>query len=169
MANSNRTVDQTDQHKGKVKPGGPIYWLAIGLGSGLAPKAPGTAGTLVAIPLYLLLSSLWLWQYLAVVIAGFLVGIWICAKAARQLGVHDDPSIVWDEIIGYLITMIAVPAEWLWIAIGFVLFRIFDIVKPWPIRIIDQRVQGGLGIMLDDVLAGIYALIVLQVLVKVVG
>ncbi|WP_455221926.1 phosphatidylglycerophosphatase A family protein [Kaarinaea lacus] len=152
-----------------MKPAGPIYWLAIGLGSGLAPKAPGTAGTLVAVPLYLLLSSLWLWQYLAVVVAGFLIGIWICGKAARQLGVHDDPSIVWDEIIGYLITMIAVPAGWLWIGIGFVLFRIFDIVKPWPIRTIDQRVRGGLGIMLDDVLAGIYALIVLQLLVKVVG
>jgi len=169
MAKQNRSVDQSDQPKGKAKSVSPIYWLAIGLGSGLAPKAPGTAGTLLAIPLYLLLESLWMWQYLAVVVIGFLAGIWICATAARQLGVHDDPSIVWDEVIGFLITMIAAPPGWLWIGVGFVLFRIFDIVKPWPIRIIDQRVSGGLGIMLDDVLAGIYAMIVLQVLFRVVG
>ncbi|WP_455206529.1 phosphatidylglycerophosphatase A family protein [Kaarinaea lacus] len=167
MANSNRSVDRQDQPKGKTKPGSPVYWLAIGLGSGLAPKAPGTVGTLVAIPLYLLLSGLWLWQYVAVVIAGFLIGIWICGTAARQLGVHDDPSIVWDEIIGYLITMIAAPSGWLWIGVGFVLFRIFDIVKPWPICVIDQRMSGGLGIMFDDVLAGIYALVALQLLAQV--
>lgn len=169
MANSNRSVDPPDQPKGKTKFFSPIYWLAVGLGSGLVPKAPGTFGTLVAIPLYLLLNSLWIWYYLAVVVVGFLIGIWICATAARQLGVHDDPSIVWDEIIGFLITMIAAPPGWLWIGIGFVLFRIFDIIKPWPIRRIDQQVGGGLGIMLDDVLAGIYALIVLQVLAKVIG
>ena len=169
MANSNKSVDQQDRPKGNRKSVSPIYWLAIGLGSGLAPKAPGTAGTLIAIPLYLLMSSLGIWQYLAVVVIGFLLGIWFCATAARQLGVHDDPSIVWDEIIGFLITMIAAPPGWLWIGVGFVLFRIFDIVKPWPIRSIDQRVSGGLGLMLDDVLAGVYALVVLQVLVKIVG
>jgi len=169
MANLNRTVDQKDQANGKVKSSNPVYWLAIGLGSGLAPVAPGTAGTLVAVPIYLLLESLVLWQYLVVTIAGFLIGIWICAIAARQLGVHDDPSIVWDEIIGFLITMIAAPAGWLWIGVGFVLFRVFDIVKPWPIRMIDQRVKGGFGIMLDDVLAGIYAWIVLQMLAAVIG
>jgi phosphatidylglycerophosphatase A len=169
MAKSNRSIDQQDQAKGKAGIVSPSYWLAIGLGSGLAPKAPGTAGTLVAIPLYLLLNGLWVWHYVAVVIAGFLVGIWICASAARVLGVHDDPSIVWDEIIGFLITMIAAPPGWWWIATGFVLFRVFDIAKPWPIRTIDRRVSGGLGIMLDDVLAGIYALVIMQLLVRVIG
>ncbi|WP_455219406.1 phosphatidylglycerophosphatase A family protein [Kaarinaea lacus] len=168
MANSNRSVDQNDQPQGKGKFRNPIYWLAVGLGSGLAPKAPGTAGTLVAIPIYLLLDGLLLWQYLVIVIAGLIVGIWICDVAARQLGVHDDPSIVWDEIIGFLITMIAAPVGWFWIVTGFVLFRFFDIVKPWPIRTIDRRVAGGMGIMLDDVLAGIYSLVCMQLLMIVV-
>jgi phosphatidylglycerophosphatase A len=169
MAESNRSVDPKGQPKGKTRSTGPVYWLATGLGSGLAPKAPGTAGTLVAVPLYLLLNGLLWWQYIAVVSAGFLIGVWICALAARQLGVHDDSSIVWDEIIGFLITMIAAPAGWMWIGVGFVLFRFFDIVKPWPIRKIDQRVGGGLGIMLDDVAAGIYALICLQVIARFVA
>ena len=164
MANSNQSVDPDDQQQGKGKSSSLIYWIAVGLGTGLAPKAPGTFGTLIAIPLYLLLSGIVLWQYLTIVIIGFVLGIWICGAAAAQMGVHDDPSIVWDEIIGYLITMIAAPAGWIWIVIGFVLFRIFDIAKPWPIRSIDQRVSGGMGIMLDDVLAGIYSLICLQLL-----
>ena len=165
----NRSVDPGDQQPGKGKFSSPIYWLAVGFGSGLAPKAPGTAGTLIAIPLYLLVNELVLWQYIAILITGFVVGVWICDVAARQLGVHDDPSIVWDEIIGFLITMIAAPVGWLWIVIGFVLFRFFDIVKPWPIRMIDQRVSGGMGIMLDDVLAGIYALVCLQLLATAIS
>ena len=164
MANSNRSVDQNGQPREKTRPAGTIYWLAIGLGSGLAPKAPGTAGTLIAVPLYLLLNGLVWWQYLAVISAGFLIGVWICATAAKQMGVHDDPAIVWDEIVGFLITMIAAPAGWIWIGIGFVLFRCFDIIKPWPIRSIDRHVGGGLGIMLDDVVAGIFALVGLQVI-----
>ena len=164
MDNSNHSVDQQDQQRGKQSPNNPIYWLAIGLGSGLVPKAPGTAGTVAAIPLYLLMNELLVWQYIAVVVLAFVAGIWICGVAAQQLGVHDDPSIVWDEIVGYLITMIAAPSGWMWIIIGFVLFRVFDIAKPWPIRTIDKRVSGGMGIMLDDVLAGVFALAVIQVL-----
>lgn len=154
-------AEQDDQQR---KPaGGFLYWLAIGFGSGLASKAPGTAGTLVAVPIYLAMVNLAPWQYLAVVLALFVVGIWICDVTARQMGVHDHPSIVWDEIVGYLITMIGVPTGWFWVIAGFVLFRLFDILKPWPIRLVDKKVKGGMGIMLDDVLAAIFALIVLQI------
>lgn len=147
----------------------PVYWIANGLGSGLMPWAPGTFGTLVAIPLYLGLMGLPLWMYLLVVLIALVAGIGICGYAARQMGVHDHPSIVWDEIVGYLITMIAAPAGWLWIVAGFILFRLFDIWKPWPIRVIDQKVEGGTGIMMDDVLAAGYALIVMQVLYIMTG
>ncbi|HHH48951.1 MAG TPA: phosphatidylglycerophosphatase A [Gammaproteobacteria bacterium] len=140
----------------------PVHFLAFGLGSGAAPVAPGTFGTLAAIPLYLLLAPLPLWGYLLAVAAVSLAGIWLCGRTSRDLGVHDHPGIVWDEFAGYLVTMIAAPAGWLWIAAGFVLFRLFDILKPWPIRWIDRRVHGGLGIMLDDLLAGVLAALVLQ-------
>jgi phosphatidylglycerophosphatase A len=142
----------------------PIHLLAFGFGSGLLPMAPGTWGTLVAIPLYLVLQPLPLAVYLAVVALSALVGIWICHVAAKNLGVHDHPGIVWDEIVGYLVTMTALPASWWWPLIGFVLFRLFDILKPWPIRLVDRDVGGGLGIMLDDILAGVMALVVMQVL-----
>ena len=142
----------------------PVLWLAFGFGSGLSPKAPGTMGTLAAIPLYLLLAKLPLMCYALVVLVSFIVGCWLCGEAAKCLGVHDFGGIVWDEFVGYWITMFAAPAGWLWIAVGFVLFRVFDIWKPWPIRVADQQVHGGLGIMLDDVLAGIYAGLALQAL-----
>lgn len=163
MIDDNYLGDREGRQDEKPKPRSFYYWVAIGFGSGLAPKAPGTAGTLVAIPLYLLMNQLALWQYLGVVVVLLVLGIWICGKAATELGVHDDPSIVLDEIVGYLITMIAAPAGWVWIIAGFILFRLFDIWKPWPIRLLDQRVKGGTGIMVDDVLAGIFALILLQI------
>ena len=94
-----------------------------------------------------------------------LLGFWLCGKTAKDLGVHDHPGIVWDEIVGFLITMYLVPLNWAWILTGFLLFRVFDILKPWPIRLIDQKVEGGIGIMLDDVLAGIYAWTVLQIII----
>jgi phosphatidylglycerophosphatase A len=141
----------------------PIHLLSLGFGSGLSPYAPGTMGTLVAIPLYLLLSQLELLTYLIVVVAGFLIGIYLCDKTSKALGVHDHSGIVWDEFIGYWITMIAIPAvTWQWVLAGFVLFRFFDIVKPWPVKVADKRVPGGFGIMLDDLLAGLYALACIQ-------
>jgi phosphatidylglycerophosphatase A len=140
----------------------PIHFLAFGFGSGLAPKAPGTAGTVVAIPSYLLLSHYSLLTYALVVVAAFIVGIYLCAKTADDLGVHDHPGIVWDEFVGYLITMFAAPVGWFWVILGFLLFRLFDIWKPWPIKLLDEKVESGLGIMIDDVLAGIYAAIILQ-------
>ena len=142
----------------------PIHCLAFGFGSGLAPKAPGTFGTLLAVPLYLLLSQLSLLPYILVVVIAFAIGIYLCGRTATDLGVHDHPGIVWDEFVGFWITMIAAPAGWLWVVIGFILFRLFDIWKPWPIRFFDKNVESGLGIMIDDVLAGIYALMVLQLI-----
>lgn len=140
----------------------PWHFLALGFGSGLAKKAPGTFGTLAAIPLYLLLSPLPLiWYLLATLIAVF-AGIYICDRASKDMGVHDHGAIVWDEVAGLLITMIAAPAGIIWLVAGFILFRIFDILKPWPIRVLDARVHGGLGIMADDVLAGLFALCCLQ-------
>ena len=142
----------------------PIHCLAFGFGSGLAPKAPGTFGTLLAVPLYLLLSQLSLLPYILVVVIAFAIGIYLCGRTATDLGVHDHPGIVWDEFVGVWITMIAAPAGWLWVVIGFILFRLFGIWKPWPIRFFDKNVESGLGIMIDDVLAGIYALLVLQLI-----
>ena len=135
----------------------PRHLLALGFGSGLSPWAPGTAGTVVAIPLYLLSMHLPVIAYLGVIAVGFALGVYLCAFTARVLGVHDHPGIVWDEVVGFFITMIAAPAGWIWIVAGFVLFRFFDIVKPWPIRWLDRHIHGGLGIMLDDVLAGLFA------------
>jgi len=143
----------------------PIDFLALGFGSGLVPVGPGTAGTVVAIPLYLLLQPLGLVVYLAIVVLAFVAGIGICTHAANRLGVHDHPGIVWDEIVGYLVTMTAAPGGWEWVVGGFVLFRIFDIAKPWPIRWLDRHVHGGSGIMLDDLLAGVFAAAVMQGLV----
>lgn len=140
----------------------PYHWLAFGFGSGLLPKAPGTWGTLAAIPLYLLLAELPLGWYLGVTAALFLLGIPVCGRVGRELGVHDHGAIVWDEVVGFLVTMCAVPAQWPWILAGFLLFRLFDILKPWPIGPVDRRVGGGLGVMADDLLAGLMACGVLQ-------
>ena len=143
----------------------PLDFLALGFGSGLVPRAPGTAGTVAAIPLYLVLQSL-TWQvYLPLVVVLFLVGVPICAHTARRLGVHDHPGIVWDEIVGYLVTMAFAPPGWMWVLAGFVLFRFFDVLKPWPIKWLDRKVGGGFGIMVDDLLAGVAAAAVLQVMV----
>jgi phosphatidylglycerophosphatase A len=143
-----------------------VDFLALGFGSGLLPFAPGTAGTAAAIPVYLLLQPLAAPWYVVVVVLLALAGIVICGQAASRLGVHDHPGIVWDEIVGYLVTMAFAPPGWLWIGLGFVLFRLFDIVKPWPIRWLDRQVGGGLGIMLDDLLAGVFSAVLLQLLVK---
>ena len=144
----------------------PILFLAFGFGSGLAPKAPGTFGTLAAIPVYLLLVLVIgdpvVYGILVMVVFGG--GIWICEKASETLGVHDHGGIVWDEIAGFLVTMIAVPFSWPAVIAGFVLFRLFDIWKPWPISVIDRRVTGGFGIMLDDIIAGIFALVCMAIL-----
>ena len=140
------------------------YVIAIGFGAGRVPYAPGTAGTMLAVPIYLLLRELTVAWYLGVVAALFLIGVVVCGRVERQGGEHDAPSIVWDEVVGYLVTMASAPPGWVWIVVGFALFRLFDIWKPYPIRRIDQTVPGGFGTMLDDLLAGVYGLAVLQLL-----
>jgi phosphatidylglycerophosphatase A len=130
----------------------PVLFLAFGFGSGLLPRAPGTAGTLAAVPLYLWFSNYPLTTYLS-----------------DRLGMHDHPGIVWDEFAGYLITMLPALSSWIWILPGFLLFRLFDIWKPWPITWVDKKVTGGLGIMLDDILAGCLAAVVLYMFMQVFG
>jgi len=140
----------------------PTLALAFGFGLGLVPKAPGTAGTLLGVAAHLATQSLGLPIRIAVVLAAFAFGVWVCGAAAKRLGVHDHPGIVFDEVVGYLIAMLTAPAGWLWIGAGFLLFRLFDIWKPWPISLADRRVHGGFGIMLDDALAGALAAVILS-------
>ncbi|GHG63997.1 phosphatidylglycerophosphatase A [Alishewanella longhuensis] len=140
------------------------HFLALGFGSGLAPKAPGTFGTLVALPLVWLLSLAGTSWFVAFLVVGTLLGIYVCGKAAADVGEHDHGAIVWDEIIGFTLTMLLVPVSIMSLLVGFALFRFFDIVKPWPIRWFDQRVHGGFGIMLDDLLAALPALVILHAL-----
>lgn len=144
----------------------PVLMLAFGFGAGLAPLAPGTVATLAAIPIYFIMVSLSWPVYAAVILAMAILGIGVCGYAARRMGVHDHPSIVWDEIVGFLITMWGAPIGLTWVLLGFVLFRLFDILKPWPIALADRRVHGGLGIMLDDLLAGVFALACMQLIAR---
>jgi len=142
----------------------PVHFFALGFGSGLIRPAPGTWGTLVAVPIYLgLLGALpeGALAYLMTVFASFILGVFLCHKTALDVGVHDHSAIVWDEIVGFLITMTLIAPSWQNIVIGFMLFRIFDILKPWPIKWLDKRVHGGFGIMIDDVIAGVFAWVVL--------
>jgi phosphatidylglycerophosphatase A len=141
-------------------------FIATGFYSGYLPKAPGTWGSLVGLLLFFLLHTLNLQIYLAVVAAIFVIGTFAAGEAEKIMDRKDPGLVVIDEIVGILITMIAIPATPLAMALGFILFRIFDIWKPFPIRLIDQRFHGGLGIMLDDIVAGIFSLVILQVLVR---
>jgi phosphatidylglycerophosphatase A len=144
----------------------PILFLAFGFGSGLAKKAPGTCGTLAAVPLYCLLAQTGGLFYGLATLIVTITGIWICDIAASKLGEHDFGGIVWDEVAGYLITLLWIPFSLKAVILGFILFRFFDILKPWPIKIADRRVKGGFGIMLDDVLAGILANLVLVLILR---
>lgn len=137
------------------------HFLAFGFGSGLARKAPGTWGTVAGLVFVPLLQWLALPLALGIIVLAALFGVWLCGKVADDLGVHDHGGIVWDEIVGIWISLILLPASWEWWLAGFVAFRFFDILKPWPINWLDRRVSGGLGIMLDDVVAGVLAALVL--------
>lgn len=143
----------------------PILFLAFGFGSGLAKKMPGTFGTLAAVPLYLLLQPLGLLIYTLATVLAVVAGVTICDQAAKKLRVHDYGGIVWDEVAGLLLTLWGAPFSWQNLLLGFALFRLLDIVKPWPISWLDRRVGGGLGIMLDDVAAGILAALCLGLII----
>ena len=142
----------------------PVCFLAFGFGSGLAPKAPGTCGTLAAIPLYLLAAHLPLTAYLALTLLMFLTGVWLCGRCGQILGIEDHGGIVWDEFTGLFITLAGMPESPSMVIAGFVLFRLFDILKPWPVSWLDRNIHGGLGIMLDDAVAGLFALSILSIL-----
>ncbi len=136
----------------------PVHCLALGFGAGLSPWAPGTVGTLfVAVPFYWLAMSYAAHLYELMVLLAAVVGVYICGRTTKNLGVHDHGGIVWDEIAGYGVTMLWLPFEWQWVIAGFALFRVLDIVKMGPIRWIDQNVHGGAGIVLDDIVAGAFA------------
>ena len=140
----------------------PAGWIACGLGSGLAPVAQGTFGSLAAILPWLLLRELSLPLNLLVIALGFALGVWACETAGRALGVDDHRALVWDEFVGQWIALLpALLAPWWTVILGFALFRLFDVWKPWPIREFDRRLHGGLGVMVDDVIAGAFAAVVL--------
>jgi phosphatidylglycerophosphatase A len=140
----------------------PAHFIAFGGGIGLMPHAPGTFGTLLALPLFWavgpLLTAV---QFMALWAALFAVGIWACGATGRALGVSDHGGMVWDEIVAFLLVLFFVPNALLWHGIAFVLFRLFDILKPPPIRRVDRTIKGGFGVMFDDIIAAFYALLVL--------
>lgn len=137
-------------------------FFAFGFGSGLSPVAPGTMGTLAAIPLAVALKLLPVAVFWPLLLAFFLLGIYLCDVSSKRLGQHDPGGIVWDEMVAYWLTVAFVPLHWAWLLAAFVLFRVFDIFKPWPIRWVEKRFAGGLGIMLDDIVAALYAMLLLQ-------
>lgn len=142
----------------------PIYFIAFGFGSGAMPFAPGTFGTLLAIPFYLLMRPLPLVPYILFVIGFFIFSSWICERVSREIHEHDHPGMCIDEFAGFFVTMINAPHGCFWIVLGFLLFRLFDIWKPWPIRFIDKKIHGGFGMVLDDIVAGIFAMLIIQII-----
>lgn len=152
---------RTDAASRRVALHSPVGFLAFGFGSGLSPVAPGTVGTLVAVPVALLLHQLPLAARLALLAVLFVAGIRICTLTSRRLGQHDPGGIVWDEIVAFCLVVAWLPPHWGWWGAAFVLFRVFDILKPWPIRYLEKAVGGGLGIMLDDIVAAGYAVLCL--------
>lgn len=142
----------------------PWHFVAFGFGSGTVPFAPGTFGTLMAIPFYLALSTFSPLIYLTLVILIFFGASWLCEKVSREISVHDHPGMCIDEFVGFLVTMFYAPQGIIWIIWGVIFFRIFDILKPWPINYMDKNIKGGFGMVLDDVMAGIYSFILLHVI-----
>ena len=139
----------------------PVHFLAFGFGTGLAPFAPGTFGSLPGVLLFWLTLDFGLYVQLSIAVAMMLAGIWICGESARRIGVHDHGGIVWDEIVGMYLTLFLAPVSIVGFVVAFIAFRVMDIVKPWPIRDLDHRIHGGLGIMLDDLVAALYAALLL--------
>jgi phosphatidylglycerophosphatase A len=148
----------------------PAHVIALGAGAGLIPVAPGTAGTLLAFPLYWALTPLFSdWALLALTAFGFALGIWACGATGRSLGVADHGAMVWDEVVAFALVLLFTPAGWQWQAGAFLLFRLFDILKPPPIRYFDRRLKSGFGVMFDDLLAAFYTLVVLAIVKLLTG
>jgi len=140
----------------------PRHLLALGFGSGLAPKAPGTFGTILGLAAFGLIAGHPLWLQLIIIALLFLIGISICGETAEALGTPDHGSIVWDEIVAMMLVLAFTPPHVLWWGIAFILFRLFDIWKPFPIKQCDNLIKGGFGVMFDDLLAAIYAILLIQ-------
>ncbi|NND65125.1 MAG: phosphatidylglycerophosphatase A [Gammaproteobacteria bacterium] len=146
-------------HQSKQLGFNPVHWLGVGLGSGLVPVAPGTVGSAVAVLWAWFQAPLSLIIKLSIVAVAFVLGIFICQQTAKALNQSDPGAVVWDEIVALVFVLALVPPEWQWWLVAFLFFRLFDIVKPWPIRDLDHSLHNGLGIMLDDIMAAIYAVI----------
>lgn len=142
----------------------PTHFLACGFGAGAMPVMPGTFGSIVGVCLYLMLAHLPWVAYLLIDMALLIVGVYLCDRTSCDWGVEDSPAIVWDEMASFPLVMLAIPLTWYYVLAGFVLFRLFDIAKPWPIGWLDSRVRGGLGVMLDDVLAALFAWVILYII-----
>jgi len=142
----------------------PAHFLALGAGAGLAKKAPGTFGTLLGLPLFFLIVPLQIDLQISIIFILFLVGIYCCEKTGQALGVSDHGSIVWDEIVAMMLVLTFTPLQWQWWLAAFALFRLYDIWKPVPIRQCDAKIKGGLGVMMDDILAAVYAILSLKLL-----
>lgn len=142
----------------------PLYFIAFGFGSGAIPVAPGTFGTLLAVPIYLLVQNLSLTSYLLFLIPFIAISAWISDRISREIHIHDHPGMNLDEFAGFFVTMLNAPHGFGWIILGLLLFRLFDIWKPWPIDLIDEKVEGGVGMVLDDIVAGVFAMIIIQFL-----
>ncbi len=146
----------------------PAHFFSLGFGTGLAPKAPGTVGTLVGLPLFWFIADLSLQLQLGIIAVCFIIGIWFCDQTGKAIGVADHGSIVWDEIAAMMLVLTFTPMTVFWWVVAFILFRLFDIWKPFPIQQIDAKVKGGFGVMLDDLFAAIYAILVLKGLLWVI-
>jgi phosphatidylglycerophosphatase A len=142
----------------------PAHLIAFGFGSGLAPRAPGTVGTLLGLPLFWLITAAAPDRpnQIILLLAAFLLGVWACGRTGRALGVADHGGMVWDEIVAFALVLSFTPAGWTWMALAFALFRLFDILKPWPIRMADRNLKNGFGVMFDDLLAAGFAMAVLK-------
>jgi len=154
-------MNQSPDNLARIVMKDPVHILAFGFGMGLAPVAPGTFGSLPGLLLFWLTMDFGLNVQIGVAVAIALAGIWICGESARRIGVHDHGGIVWDEIVGMYVTLLAAPLSVTGWVLAFILFRVMDIVKPWPIRDLDHSMRGGVGIMLDDLAAALYAAILL--------
>jgi len=148
----------------------PAHFIALGFGTGLAPLAPGTAGTLLAFPLFILLNSLLTPLALfGLIVVFFGIGIWACARTGRDLGIADHSAMNWDEVVAMLLVLSLAPSGWVWWVGAFLAFRFFDVVKPPPIRHIDRAMKGGLGVMFDDTVAAFYTLLLIALVKRILG
>lgn len=144
----------------------PIHFIASAFGSGALPKWPGTWATLAAVPMVIALKHLPEWYYLIVAIALNVLGIYVCDVFNRDIGAEDHPGCAWDEMAGFFLVMLWVPLTWYYLLLGFLLFRFFDILKPWPISWCDRNIHGGFGVMLDDVVAALFSLAILHAILR---